>query len=254
MIADLRAFEAAGAFGCAAIAVVTVQSTAGLRRVRTVDARLLAQQAEEVLRNQRVRAIKVGALGTRANVRATAELLARYAGVPVVVDTPMAPTRGRERLLLQDATQSLRDDLLRRATLVTANAAEAGALLGCEVRTVAEAHDAARALVRLGARAALVKGGHLTSAGSAGAVDVLALPGEVIEVRARRLAVDDVHGTGCALASLIAGRLAARDRTRRGRTVERAELVGAIRWAKRVHHAALARAADVGRGLRVLSL
>jgi hydroxymethylpyrimidine/phosphomethylpyrimidine kinase len=255
VLADVRAFEAAGAFGCAAVAVVTVQSTAGLRRVQAVDARLLVQQAEEVLANQRVRAIKVGALGTAANVRVVAKLLARYPDVPVVIDTPMAPTRGRERLLLRGATQSLRDDLLRRATLVTANAEEAGALLGCRVRTVSEAHDAARALVRLGARAALVKGGHLASpsgASSASAVDVFALAEEVIEVRARRLSVGAVHGTGCALASLIAGRLAAR--SGRGRDVGRAELVGAIRWAKRVHHAALARAADVGRGMRVLAL
>jgi hydroxymethylpyrimidine/phosphomethylpyrimidine kinase len=247
VVADVRSFEAAGVFGCAAVAVVTVQSTAGLRRVRAVDARLLAQQVEEVLHNQRVRAIKVGALGTEANVRAVAKLLARYPDVPVVVDTPMAPTRGRERLLLRGATRSLRRDLLPRATLVTANAEEAGALLGCEVHTVSEAHDAARALVQLGARASLVKGGHLSGAS---AIDVLALAEEVIEVRARRLSIGAVHGTGCTLASLVAGRLAARKGL--GEDVGRAELVNAVRWAKRVHHAALARAADVGRGMRVL--
>jgi hydroxymethylpyrimidine/phosphomethylpyrimidine kinase len=245
IVADLRAFAAAGAFGCASVAVVTVQSTAGLRRVRAVDAREVAEQAGEVLRHQRVRAVKVGALGTLANVRAVAGLLARHPEVPVVIDTPMMATLGRGRLLARRAIEAVRDELLPRATLLTTNADEAGVLLGEAVRTVSEAHDAARALVRAGARAALVKGGHLTGAE---AVDVLALAGTVVELRARRLPVGAVHGTGCTLASLIAGRLA----VRAGARVGRDELVDAIRWAKRMHYRALARAVDVGRGMRVM--
>jgi hydroxymethylpyrimidine/phosphomethylpyrimidine kinase len=238
--ADLRAFAAAGAFGCAAVAIVTVQSTDGLARVRPVSARDLRAQAEEVIAHQRVRAVKVGALGTEGNVRAVAELLARHDELPAIVDTPMLPTRGRPRLLARGAMRALREELLPRATLVTANADEAGALLGETVRTVGEAHDAARELVRLGARAVLLKGGHLAGAS---AIDVLAIGGDVIELRARRLSVGAIHGTGCTLASLIAGRLAVRERPRR---ITRAELEGGIRWAKRVHHAALARAFDVG--------
>jgi hydroxymethylpyrimidine/phosphomethylpyrimidine kinase len=237
--ADLRAFGTAGAFGCAAVAIVTIQSTDGLARVRPVSARDLRDQAREVIAHQRVRAVKVGALGTEGNVRTVAELLARHGDVPAVVDTPMLPTRGRQRLLARGALRALREELLPRATLVTANADEAGVLLGEAVRTVGEAHDAARELVRMGARAVLVKGGHLPGTH---AIDVLALGGDVIELRARRLAVGPVHGTGCTFASLIAGRLAVRERAR----VSRAELESAIRWAKRVHHAALARAFDVG--------
>lgn len=243
--ADLRAFAAAGVFGCAAVAVVTVQSTSGLRSVRALPAREVAAQAGEVLRHQRVRAVKVGALGSEANVRAVARVLAKHPAVPVVVDTPMLPTRGNARLLVERAMAALRDELLPRATLVTVNADEARALLGEPVRTVGEAHDAARALVKAGARAVLVKGGHL---GGPSAIDVLAIGGEVVELRARRLVMAAVHGTGCTLASLIAGRLAARV----GARVDAEGLVGAIRWAKRVHHGALARAADVGGGMRVL--
>ncbi|HEX3344857.1 MAG TPA: bifunctional hydroxymethylpyrimidine kinase/phosphomethylpyrimidine kinase [Polyangiaceae bacterium] len=256
--ADLRAFAAAGVFGAAALAVVTVQSTAGLRSVRALAAREVVAQAAAVLRHQRVRAVKVGALGSEANVRAVARLLGRHPGVAVVVDTPMLPTRGRARLLSERAVAALRDELLPRATLVTVNAGEAHALVGERVRTVGEAHDAARALVQAGARAALVKGGHVDAAGPS-AIDVLAIAGEVVELRARRLAVGAVHGTGCTLASLIAGRLAcfgATEGARVGRTegarVDAEGLVAAIRWAKRVHHAALARAVDVGGGMRVM--
>jgi len=245
VVADLRAFAAAGAFGCAAVSLVTAQSTAGLRRARAVPARELTEQVAEVLRHQRVRALKVGALGSEANVLAVARLVDGHPGVPVVVDTPMLPTRGRPRLLEARALGALREALMPRAALVTVNLAEAQALLGEPVRTVGEAHDAARALAGTGARAVLVKGGHMKTAG---AIDVLALGGQVVELRARRLAVGGVHGTGCTLASLIAGRIA----VRAGGTLDERVLVEAIRWAKRVHHGALARAVNVGEGLRAL--
>jgi hydroxymethylpyrimidine/phosphomethylpyrimidine kinase len=243
--ADLRAFAAANAFGCAALATLTVQSTAGLRGVRAVPARALSAQVAEVMRHQRVRAVKVGALGSRENVRAVARLLARHADVPAVIETPISPTRGGGRLLAARALSALRDELAPRATLLTANLAEVHALTGERVRTVSEAHDAARTLARMGARAAIVKGGHMDGPD---AIDVLAVDGEVVELRARRLSLAPVHGSGCTFASLIAGRLSLHDSGR----LDRDTLVAAIRWAKRVHHAALARSVDVGQGLRVI--
>jgi hydroxymethylpyrimidine/phosphomethylpyrimidine kinase len=246
IVADVRAFAAAGAFGCAVVAMMTVQSTAGLRSARALSAAEVVAQATEVLRHQRVRAIKVGALGSESNVRAVARLLRRYGGVPAVIDTPIAPCRGRSRLLAARAIPILRDELLPLATLVTVNADEAAALVGEPVRTVGEAHDAALAIARGGATAVLVKGGHL---GGASATDVLAIGGEVIELRARRLTGASAHGTGCTLAALVAGRLAVRD----GARVDHDTLVAAVRWAKRAHHAALLRAVDVGLGMRVLA-
>ncbi|MDP9034774.1 MAG: hydroxymethylpyrimidine/phosphomethylpyrimidine kinase, partial [Myxococcota bacterium] len=218
---------------------------AGLVRVRALGPSDLVAQASEVLRHQRVRAIKIGALGTAANVRAIAGLLRLHRDVPVVLDTPMLPTRGRARLLAVDALSALGQALLPRATLVTANVAEAQALLGEDVRTVSEAHDAARALRRTGARAVLVKGGHMEGPS---AIDVLAIGDEVIELRARRLVLPPLHGTGCTFASLIAGSLAGRNDA----LLDDEAIVAAIRWAKRVHHAVLARSVDVGDGGRVL--
>ncbi len=245
LAADLRAFAAAGAFGCAAVAVTTVQSTAGLRSAHAVGAREVVAQMREVMDHQRVRVVKVGALGSAENVRAVAAELAKRSSAAVVVDTPMLPTRGRARLLAADGLAALREHLLPVATLATANLDEASALAGERVRTVSEAHDAARAIARLGARAVLVKGGHMRGAH---AVDVLAIDGEVVELRARRLALPAVHGTGCTLASLIAGRLA---HARPG-ALDRRAIVSAVRWAKSVHHRALARATRVGRGMRVV--
>ncbi|MDP8999458.1 MAG: hydroxymethylpyrimidine/phosphomethylpyrimidine kinase, partial [Myxococcota bacterium] len=164
LLADLRAFAAAGVFGCAAAAVLTVQSTAGLKAVRAVPGAEIVAQAAEVLRHQRVRAVKVGALGTEANVRAVARLLSRHANIPIVVDTPMVATKGRARLLSVRAMSALQSELVAGATLVTVNLSEAEALLGEPVCSVSEARDAARALARRGARAVLVKGGHMTGA------------------------------------------------------------------------------------------
>jgi hydroxymethylpyrimidine/phosphomethylpyrimidine kinase len=231
--ADLRAFAAAGVFGCAAASLLTIQSTNGLRAVFVVPARRLVSQAEEVVAVQRVRAIKVGAVGSAANVRELARWLATRPTLPVVVDTVIAPTLGKERLLSRGALTPLKRILLPRATLVTANAPEAEALMDRRVRDVVDARRAAVALAEsTGARAALVKGGHLPGPR---AVDVLAAEGRVYELSAPRLRGPKIHGSGCALASLIAGRLAAGQ-----------GLVDAVHWAKRMHHSALARARDVG--------
>jgi hydroxymethylpyrimidine/phosphomethylpyrimidine kinase len=220
--------------------MLTVQSTSGLRAARPLRPAEVLAQAREIMRAQRVRAIKTGALGSLANVRAAAQLLSRHAHLPTVVDAVMLPTRGRSRLLARSAVRGLRAMLLPRAWLLTANAPEAEALTGLRVTSVEEAADAARALCRLGAHAALVKGGHLHGRE---AIDVLATGESVHELALPRVRAAAMHGTGCTLASLVAGRVAARPAS---------TPLSAVRWAKSVHHAAITRARDVGGDLRVL--
>jgi hydroxymethylpyrimidine/phosphomethylpyrimidine kinase len=246
VVADLRSFHAARVFGCAVVAVTTVQSTDGLVASRPVASHLVVAQAEEVMRVQRVAAIKLGALGSVSTVRAVIELVSRAARVPVVLDPVMLPTRGGSRLLAARAARVVRDELIPLATLVIANASEAEVLTGHAVRTVGEARRAACALVDLGATAALVKGGHLTPGKDA--TDVLALGGgRVIELSARRFDLAPTHGGGCVLASLIAGCLARRPVRATARRIE-----AAVREARRVHRRALQRSVDVGGAMRVL--
>lgn len=247
VLADARAVARAGAFGCAAVAVLTVQSTSGMRAATPVGARELIAECTEVVKHQRVRAIKVGALGSAENTRAVGDFLAIHRQIPAVVDTVMVPSRGRARLLEERAIEALRERIVPRAALVTANAPEAEVLTGARVTRLEEAHAAALAILELGARAVLVKGGHL---GGARAVDVLAIsfgrPRDVhvVELARPRLRLRPFHGGGCVLASLIAGRLAASE--------DPSDLEAAVRWAKKVHHQALANATDVGGDLRVL--
>lgn len=246
LLADLRAFDRAGVFGCAAVALTTVQSIAGLRAVHVEPAPRLAAEVGEVLEYQRIRAIKIGALGSLANVRALSRLLLAHRNIPVVVDTPMLPTHGQGRLLDPRALPEVLRSLVPLASLLTVNVDEAQAFLGRDVRTLNHARDAARALSGRGARAVLVKGGHLRGRL---ATDVLLLDGAAIDIGAPRLGGGPVHGTGCTLASLVAGRLA---RVLDEGLPDDRVLVSAVRWAKRVHHAALARAVRVGRGMRVM--
>ena len=243
ILADARAITRAGAFPCAAVAMLTVQSTSGLTSATPVDRRELIAECTEVLENQRVRAIKVGALGSQENTRAVADLLAIHRDVPAVVDTVMLPTRGRARLLDERAVKTLRKHVLPRAALVTANAPEAEVLTGHRVTRLDEAERAVERLLALGAAAVLLKGGHL---GGSEAVDLLGIAGSkrIVLLRAPRLTLGSFHGGGCVLASLIAGRLATTEGER--------DLVGVVRWAKKVHHAALLRLRDVGGDLRIL--
>lgn len=265
VLADARAIARAGAFGCAAISVLTVQSTSGMRSATSTATKELVAACAEVLRHQDVRAIKVGALGSAENTLAVGELLAKHRKTPAVIDTVMKPTRGRSRLLEDRAVEALRDRVLPHAALVTVNAPEAEVLSERRVTRLDEAHDAALDLLKLGARAVLLKGGHLTGPH---AVDLLAVASRetassvkgrgrarstavhVIELKAPRLDIPPTHGGGCALASLVAGKLASNAddfASAPERTLE-----SAVRWAKTIHHAALARAADVGGHQRVL--
>jgi hydroxymethylpyrimidine/phosphomethylpyrimidine kinase len=256
VLADARAILRAGAFPSAALAVLTVQSTSGMRSATAVSKRELIAECTEVVKNQRVRAIKVGALGGGENANAIGDFLAIHRELPAVVDTVMVPTRGRARLLDEGAVSILRDRVIPRAALVTVNAPEAEVLTGRRVTRLDEAHDAVLALLELGVRAVLLKGGHL---GGLQAVDILgiakargATAPRVIMLAAARLRLAPFHGGGCILASLIAGRLAMNEDS--FRADRETALVEAVRWAKKVHHAALRRTRDVGGDLRVLML
>lgn len=207
--ADLRGFRAAGVWGASVCAVLTVQSTKGLVEAHAVPAEVVRASAVQCLIDLDVRAMKSGALGSEANVRAVAELFAECKQIPSVVDPVMAPSRAIAAGARLDGSAS--NDavwsLVRAATLVTPNADEASALLGRTIRTEEEARAAAEDLVRAGARAVLLKGGHVES--GALAIDWLATPRGVTPIARKRRVSPPLHGTGCALSSLIAGRLAA---------------------------------------------
>ena len=203
--ADLKTFHRHRTFGTSVITAITAQNTRGVRAWTAVAPDLIAAQLDAVAEDLRPAAVKSGMLGDAAAVRAVADGLRRHALAPYVLDPVMVATSG-DPLVSPDAIAAIRRDLVPLADLVTPNLDEATILVDERVTDVPGMERAARRLVHdLGARAALVKGGHLAGDET---VDVLYADGAVRHVRHPRLATTSTHGTGCTLSAAIAARLA----------------------------------------------
>ena len=215
--ADLKAVAALGGHGMCVVTALTAQNTRGVEAVHPVPLDFVEAQYRAVSQDIGLDAVKTGMLHSAPLVERVAGLL-REVSAPVVVD-PVMVAKGGDRLLEKEAVEALKELLLPRADLLTPNLDEAGELLGRPVRDRAGMEDAARELVEMGARAVLVKGGHLE--GEPG--DVLYDGRRVHFFNAPRIDTPNSHGTGCTLASACATLLA------QGRglveTVERARLL-----------------------------
>lgn len=235
--ADLRTFTCFGVYGAGVPTSVTVQDTRGVRRVEPLDPALVREQIAVVLEDLSPGAVKIGLLPDAAIVEAVAASLSARPEIAVVLDPVLVATSG-DVLAPETALAALVRELLPRAAVVTPNLAEAARLAGCPVVGASSLVDAARAIQARGAAAVLVKGGHLEGE----AIDILLTrDGEILELRATRIPGPAVHGTGCALSSAIAARLACGD-----------ALTVAAATAKRWLHGRIAAAAPLGRGAAVL--
>lgn len=202
--ADLKTFSAFGAFGTSAVTAITVQDTTGVTGVHPVPVEVVQAQIAVVAADLAPRAVKTGMLASEALVEAVADSIVAAKLPNYVLDPVMVATSG-DRLLAREAEVRVRTSLLPLAAVVTPNLDEASLLLGREVRTVEAMRAAARELVELGARAALLKGGHLAGDDL---VDVL-FDGEALrEWRRPRIDTTSTHGTGCTLSAAIAAGLA----------------------------------------------
>jgi len=213
--ADLKTFAALGVHGAAAIAALTAQNTKGVFGVAPTTPEFLTKQIDAVLDDFCVGAIKIGMLATADNVRAVIGALRRDAlfrsdvtrasRAPFVVCDPVLKASSGDALSGDGFLEALRDTLLPRVDLLTPNLAEAARVLG-----EAEAGDEkamlrqGEAMLALGPRAVLMKGGHLTSDD---AVDWLVTKETKRRFAAKRIASANTHGTGCVLSSAIAARI-----------------------------------------------
>ncbi len=203
--ADLKTFHRFGVFGTSVITAITAQNSKGVADWRAVDRQLVTGQLEAVASDLRPRAVKSGMLGNAGIVKAVAEGIARHQLDNYVLDPVMVATSG-DLLLDPGAVDAIRGALLPLAWIVTPNLDEARVLTGAAVRTPDEMRDAARSLVKLGARAALIKGGHLDDPEHV--VDTYFDGSEVEEFRSIRIDTRNLHGTGCTLSAAIAAGLA----------------------------------------------
>ena len=203
--ADIKAVTAMAGFAATAITALTAQNTLGVHGVVPVEPAFIAQQIEVVLTDIGADALKTGMLHSAEVIEVVAASFRRFApGVPVVVD-PVMVAKGGHRLLLSAAEVALRDTLLPMATLLTPNLPEAEVLVGFPVRVESDMRRAAEKLSALGAKAVLMKGGHLDGDR---VVDLLFHEGRVDRFEDARIPSRSTHGTGCTLASAIAAGLA----------------------------------------------
>jgi hydroxymethylpyrimidine/phosphomethylpyrimidine kinase len=234
--ADLKTFAALGVYGSSVITALTAQNTTGVSGIHDVPPEFVAAQIDAVFSDLEVAAVKIGMVSQTATIEAIVAGLDRWKPRHVVLDPVMVATSGAP-LLAKSAIELLRTQLLPRATVITPNLPEAGALLGASVATDRAAIERqACDLLQLGARAVLVKGGHGEGAES---MDYLVTSDTIRVFSAPRIGTRNTHGTGCTLSSAIAAGLA------KGLSLE-----DAIDAAKRYVTAAIA-AADtltVGRG------
>ncbi|HEX3877780.1 MAG TPA: bifunctional hydroxymethylpyrimidine kinase/phosphomethylpyrimidine kinase [Bryobacteraceae bacterium] len=200
--ADLKTFHQLGVYGEAAITLLTVQNSLGISRVEVMDGELVRQQIAAVLQDIPPAAAKTGALGSLEVVEAVAALAASFR-FPLVVDPVMIGKHGSQ-LLSADAVQALRERLIPRATVVTPNLPEAEALTGMRATSPADINRMARRLCEMGARAAIVKGGHA----SGEPVDLLFDGDRFYEFHSPRLETRHTHGTGCTHSAALTAYLA----------------------------------------------
>ena len=231
--ADLKTFAALGVYGVSVITAITAQNTVGVRAVQEIDPEVIAAQLDALAEDFSIAALKTGMLSSAAIIETVVTGLKRHALRPLVVDPVMIAKSG-DRLLQEDAVETLRRTLLPLAHVVTPNIPEAEILTGLAIRTRADRVAAGRAIIGLGADAVVIKGGH---SDEDPVVDLLVDKDGVHEFRAARIATSSTHGTGCTFSAGIAAGLG------RGEA-----LVPAVSGARAYLSSALAQAPGLGHG------
>ena len=201
--ADLKTFAALGVHGLSAITAITAQNTRRVSAIHPVPLKHLRAQLDALFEDFPIAAAKTGMLGDAKTTRCVARELAKRKPAWLVADPVMIATSGA-RLLDRDAIRVLRDELIPLADVLTPNLPEAEALLGIKIKTTRDAERAAQALLDLGARAVLLKGGH---ARGREVLDLYADARGLMELRHPRLNIQ-AHGTGCTLSAALAAYLA----------------------------------------------
>lgn len=202
--ADLKAMSALGVYGASVVTAITAQNTRAVTAVHSIPLEVISAQIEAVLSDLDVRAIKIGMLATPGIIGCVHEALGAFSG-EIVLDPVMIAKSG-DALLAADAVDSLRKELVPRATVLTPNLPEAACLLDQPVaQSTDEMISQGLALCELGAQAVLMKGGH----GAEEICEDILVSGDEVRAcfRAQRQHTKNTHGTGCTLSSAIAAGL-----------------------------------------------
>ena len=230
--ADLKTFAALGVHGTSAITAITAQNTVTVDAIFELPVGIIVAQIDAVVSDLGVAAAKTGMLASSRIIEAVAASIERHRIDRLVVD-PVMVAKGGAKLLRDDAIEALRSRLLPLAAVITPNIPEAEVILGRRIRTVDDRREAARDLVALGPRAAVVKGGHADD----DVTDVYWDGSSMVELAGLRVATVNTHGSGCVFSAAIAAGLA-----------KGLEPLDAVRQAKEFISAAIQDSLEIGHG------
>ncbi|WP_057762968.1 bifunctional hydroxymethylpyrimidine kinase/phosphomethylpyrimidine kinase [Cytobacillus praedii] len=230
--ADLKAFSAHGVYGMSVITAVTAQNTVEVRSVQDIETSIIKDQIEAVFDDIRVDAVKIGMLSSAKTAETVAASLQKYEPAIVVLD-PVMVSKGGHHLLQSDAISVLKEKIIPMATIITPNIPEAEVLVRGNIQSAEDMLEACRSMQSLGAKAVLLKGGHLN-----GEPNDLLFDGEIFTwINGTRIHTKNTHGTGCTLSSAIAANLA-----------NGASLIDAVQEAKKYITLAITHSLEIGNG------
>jgi hydroxymethylpyrimidine kinase/phosphomethylpyrimidine kinase len=201
--ADLKTFAAHGCYGVAAITSITVQNTQGVEAVHNTPSAELREQLEVLMKDGDITAVKIGMLGNRGNAVVVGEFLDAHK-FGLVVHDPVMKSSSEAELLDAGGVKYVATELLKRSTVITPNVSEAEVLTGMTIKEVSDMEAAARKLAEMGAKAVIVKGGHMDKA-----TDVVFDGKDIHQLSGDKVKLENTHGTGCTFASALTAQLAA---------------------------------------------
>ena len=221
--ADLKTFAAHNCYGVAAVTALTVQSTQGVISVHATPSATLRAQLDALVEDVAIAGVKIGMLTNRGNASAVSEFLDKHKFTHVVLDPVFRPTAGDADLLDTSGLKFVRDELLKRVSVITPNLPEAEFLTGMEVKDLPTMKAAGQKLIEMGARAVVVTGGHLEKP-----IDVFCVGTEVETFGGDHVKSPNTHGSGCTFSSAILAQLACGQQLREAVILAKAYVTKAI--------------------------
>lgn len=201
--ADIKSFSANGVYGMSIITSITAQNTKGVFGIMDIAPKIIEKQIDAIFSDIKVGAIKIGMVSKIESIKAISNALSKVEDLPKIVLDPVMVSKSGFKLLSDNAKNTLVEELIPIATLITPNISEAKELLGRKILTVEDMKKAAIDIEKLGAKNVLIKGGHLKRE----ATDVLYNGKNFIVFKEERINTKHTHGTGCTLSSAITANL-----------------------------------------------
>ena len=197
--ADIKTVTALGSYAMTAITAVTIQNTTGVKSIVSIDPKKISNQIEFTSKDIRPDAIKIGMLHSTKVIKSVIRSLNIIKVNKIILD-PVMVAKGGAKLIDDKAVQLLKNELIKKVSLVTPNIPEAEILAGIKIRTKEDMIFAASILIELGAKNVFIKGGHLDSKV---VQDIFVNKKEIMVIKNRKITTSNTHGTGCTLSSAI---------------------------------------------------